>query len=385
MEEAKRLGNEVLLLTSESLRHDAWPWESIDEVFYMKDEPKYHWNMKHVIDGMSHLLRHKKIHAIVALDDFDVEKGAELREVFRIDGMGQTTQRYFRDKLAMRAKALSGGIPVPAFTSVFNNADVADYLSKVQGPWVLKPRSEASATGIKKIHTTHDLWIALDQLGEKRHDYLLESFRPGDVFHVDTVVYDGKVQFTCCSRYLNPPMAVSHEGGVFRTMTMSDKSKDAKELTQLNEELLRVFGLKYGASHSEFIKGKEDGKWYFLETSARVGGAYISDMVEIATGVNLWAEWAKVESCMLRNSRYKAPKKAPHAAGLLVCLAKEEHPDIDRLQDDAIVKRLKKPYHLGLVFRSNNHETIEEKLIQYEQIVRQEFLNILPPSDKSLN
>ena len=43
-------------------------------------------------------MRSKKIDRIVALDDFDVEKGAYLREHFQISGMGQTTARHFRDK-----------------------------------------------------------------------------------------------------------------------------------------------------------------------------------------------------------------------------------------------------------------------------------------------
>ena len=49
-----------------------------------------------------------------------------------------------------------------------------------------------------------------------------------------------------------------------------------------------------GVSHTEFIRS-HDGELYFLETSARVGGAYIVDVVEAATGINLWREWAKIE------------------------------------------------------------------------------------------
>ena len=58
---------------------------------------------------------------------------------------------------------------------------------------------------------------------------------------------------------------------------------------------MKAFGLVRGVSHSEFIRGRDDGKLYFLETSARVGGAHIVDLIEAATGINMWAEWAKVE------------------------------------------------------------------------------------------
>jgi nitrous oxide reductase accessory protein NosL len=52
------------------------------------------------------------------LDDFDVEKAATLREHLRIGGMGETTARYFRDKLAMRMKAREAGINVPDFVGI---------------------------------------------------------------------------------------------------------------------------------------------------------------------------------------------------------------------------------------------------------------------------
>jgi biotin carboxylase len=385
LEQCSTQGNKVVLITSESLKEEPWPWDAIDEVFYMSDPVKYHWNMDHLILGIAHLMRGEQIKRIVALDDFDVEKAAQVREVFRIAGMGQTTQRYFRDKLAMRGKAVEGGINVPAFTAIFNNDEVNAFVQKVAGPWVLKPRSEASATGIKKINGIDNLWQVIDSLGDERHRYLLESFRPGDVYHVDTIVYNGKVVFCSSSKYVDPPMAVSHEGGVFRTMTLDQNSKDAKDLLKLNQELLSCFGLKNGASHSEFIKGRADGAWYFLETSARVGGAYVSDMVEVATGVNLWREWAVLENALLLGQKYKAPKAEKNFAGLLVSLAKEEKPNTDIFQDVTIAKRLKKDYHVGLVFKDKKQEVITQKLAEYEHIIREKYMNILPPTNKPLN
>ena len=52
-------------------------------------------------------MKNNKVDAIVALDDFDVEKATYLRENLRIDSMGQTTGRYFWDKLDMRMRAKS--------------------------------------------------------------------------------------------------------------------------------------------------------------------------------------------------------------------------------------------------------------------------------------
>ena len=101
MRECKEQGCKVLLLSSKSLEQAPWPKDVIDEIFFMPDKNK-EWKMRDVIYGVSFLARKEKIDRIVALDDLDVEKAAALREHLRVPGLGDTTARYFRDKLAMR-------------------------------------------------------------------------------------------------------------------------------------------------------------------------------------------------------------------------------------------------------------------------------------------
>src|SRR5690606_27992488 len=153
LKSCKNEGNKVYLLTKKKLENEPWPWEYIEDVFYIDD-----WHQEHVKKGIAFKFRSIKIDRFVALDDFDVEKVALLREHFRIPGMGATTSHYFRDKLAMRMKADSEGINVPKFTALFNDEDINQYADTVSPPWLIKPRLEASATGIKKIHSKEELW-----------------------------------------------------------------------------------------------------------------------------------------------------------------------------------------------------------------------------------
>ena len=103
--ELKKLGNKVYLITSEKLRDKPWPTQYIDEIFYMEGQDT-DWNLEHLLLGVGNLMKSNTIDAIVALDDFDVEKATYLRENLRISGMGQTTGRYFRDKLASNARGI---------------------------------------------------------------------------------------------------------------------------------------------------------------------------------------------------------------------------------------------------------------------------------------
>src|ERR1017187_1939199 len=126
LRECRRQGCRVLLLTSLSLKEEAtWPLDSIDEIFYMSDEQKK-WDRQQTLNAVSFLARARKLDRIVPLDDFDLEMAASLREHLRVPGMGETTTRYFRDKLAMRMKAMEAGLHVPEFVHLLNDAKVEE-------------------------------------------------------------------------------------------------------------------------------------------------------------------------------------------------------------------------------------------------------------------
>jgi len=382
---AKALGANVFVITKKSLEHEAWPRECIDEFFYLEHDNNTPDNMDILREGLAYVMRSRKIDRVVSLDDFDVEKAAFLREEFRIPGMGQTTAKYFRDKLAMRMRAQDAGIPVPAFSAVFNDEEVNHYLNTVPGPWVIKPRSEASAIGIKKVHHAHDAWQVLHEIGSERHLFLIEQFKPGDVYHADAISNEGKTLFCRVSRYLAPPLDVAQGGGVFRTHTVEFGGEEDKALQLLTAQVMEAFGMRYSASHTEFIRCHEDGKYYFLETSCRVGGAHISEMVEFSSGINLWSEWAKVEYAQATGGSYTIPPAKNLYAGLVVSLSRYTHPDYSSFQDAELAWRLIKDQHIGLIITSDNRERVLELLDNYTRRIFEEFHASLPPKEKALS
>jgi len=360
----KKLGNKVYLVTSEKLREKPWPHEYIDEIFYMQGQDT-EWNLEHLLLGVGNLMKSNTVDAIVALDDFDVEKATYLRENLRIDGMGQTTGRYFRDKLAMRMRAKSCGIPIPAFCSLFNDHDINTFADMVSPPWVLKPRSEASSSGIIKVFDKETLWIHINEMGNNRFKYLLEQFKPGDVYHCDSLILDRKILFSLNSKYSATPMEITQGGGVFRTSNIPYDSEDDIEIKKVNEAVLKGFGLKNGVAHTEFIKSKENGQLYFLETSSRVGGAHIAEMVEAASNINLWKEWATIEDALVKGTTYQLPKVKNEYAGIVLTLSKYQHPDLSSFSDPEVCFRVPLDYHAGLIVKSEKSERILELLNDY--------------------
>ena len=379
LEECKCLGCHTILITSQDLEHEAWPREAIDEFFVMPFANLF--KQPDITNAVSYLARNRKIDRIIALDDFDVETVADLREHLRMPGMGGSTARYFRDKLAMRVQARDEGIPVPAFVHVLNYDDVRDYMHRVPGPWVLKPRSEASSMGIRKVNSPAELWPILDELGDRQSYYVLEKFVPGDVFHVDSIVWNKQVLFTVCSKYGLPPMAVYQGGGVFITGNLPYHAPEEQALQALNREVIAAMGMVRGVTHAEFIRAEADGTFHFLEIAARVGGANIDLMLEHATGINLWREWARLELAHLNKDEYTLPPTHQDYAGLVVSLARQPWPDTSAYNNPELVWRLQKEHHVGFIVAAPDHGRVQQLIGDYAGRIAQDFMASAPPKE----
>ncbi len=144
---------------------------------------------------------------------------------------------------------------------------------------------------------------------------------------------------------------------------------------------MNSLGLVRGISHTEFIKSHKDGKLYFLETSARVGGANIHELVKAASGIDLWREWAKIEVSS-EFKGYQLPKVKNDYAGLILSLAKQEWPNLDNYNEKEIVWKLQKKYHAGLVCAADSFEKVNELLQNYTEKFYNDFFTSQPLPDK---
>jgi biotin carboxylase len=366
LRECRRLGCTVLLLTADALAGADWPREAIDEVHTIPRGA----SEAEIRRRVDQIALKRRIDRIAALDDFDVETGAMLREHLQLPGIGRTVAGNFRDKLAMRVRARAIGLRVPEFSPVFNDEELHDFTGRVPGPWVLKPRSSAAAIGIKKIADRGELWRALEAAGDERSNGVLEQFVKGDVYHVDSIVWNGRVVFAVAFKYGRPPMEVAHQGGLF----------EARGLLAENQRLQDGLGLHRGVSHTEFIRA-DDGGFVFLETSARVGGAFIVDTIEAATGVNLWREWARLDATPA-GSDYAVPAHRRDYAGIVLTLARQEWPDMSAYADPEIVTTIRKPHHAGVIFGAADPRRIEALIGDYTQRFYRDFFATAPPPER---
>ena len=437
--ECKRLGCHVVLITKEKMLQEDWPRDCIDKLMAVPNDagpPLF-------IDLVAFLARETKPDRVIALEEFDVMTAGLIREHFCLPGMNSSTARTFRDKLRMAEAARAAGVELPDFVPLIYPAAIAELIERVPPPWILKPRSDVSAIGIRKVDHAEDVWRIVEELNqrdslrERASYYLLAQFIQGEVFHVDSIVNNGRVAFAGANRYGRPPLEVAHYGGAYISRTIAHGSAEEKKLFEINRKLIKGLGLERGAAHAEFIKSDVDGHFYFLEVAARVGGAYIAEVLEAATGLNLWREWAKVEvaDAMAQASRQEqsagaeqkpeesrqeqsagpekpdrqggsgqkpdregGPVQKPDRqgglgnklkqlrkeyAGIVLSLAKQEHPDTSAYEDPEIVYRAKKHHHAGLIVRSKKLERVEELLTDYATRFAEDFEAVLPPLERA--
>src|SRR6185437_1423031 len=92
MRECAHLGCRVELLTLDKHRNADWPRDILSAIHTMPEDMAS-WQ---VVNTVTYLARSRKIERIVALDEFDMETAATLREHMRLPGLGESATRFFR-------------------------------------------------------------------------------------------------------------------------------------------------------------------------------------------------------------------------------------------------------------------------------------------------
>jgi hypothetical protein len=104
-------------------------------------------------------------------------------------------------------------------------------------------------------------------------------------------------------------------------------------------------------------------------------------MVEAATGINLWREWARIEIAGGDGS-YKLPPVREDYAGVILSLARQDDPDTSSYNDPEVSIRIKKHHHAGLVLKSEDAQKIPALFKNYTRRFAEEFLAVEPPKER---
>ena len=293
------------------------------------------------------------IDRIVPLDDFDLEKASALREHLRMPGMGETTTRHFRDKLAMRVKAQDDGLPVPAFVHVLNDD---------RHPRVLPTRAaavvpEAAASGRRDRHSQDQRRrraVGGDR-GARRRALVLPARRVRrrrrlsrrfDRLRARGAGGDAEPVRHAAVRRVALGRRVHDAAASIAT------SPEARELLVAQRACCWRRSAWCAACRTPNTSAAPtDGSCFSRRRRASAARTSRS-WSKRRPGFNMWAEWAKIEIAGGKAPVRAAARCERDYAGLIVSLARQEAPDLSAYTDPEIVWRLEKPHHAGLIVRS---------------------------------
>ena len=100
-------------------------------------------------------------------------------------------------------------------------------------------------------------------------------------------------------------------------------------------------------------------------------------MVAEASNINLWKEWAAIEDCLVKGTKYNLPKVKKEYAGIVLTLSKFEHPDLSSFSDPEVCFKVPLDYHAGLIVKSDKQERVLELLEDYGSRLAAEFTAVV--------
>ena len=301
------MGLRPTLLTLESLRDHDWPREALEDLATMPAG----LTEEQILNTITWMARGREFHRMIAFDEADLQVAARLREHLRVPGMGITTAGYYRDLLAMRVSARDSGFAIPAFCRVLNYDELRVFIERVPGPWLLRPRAPHGAGHDLAVESPEQLWHVLDELGDQQSYYVLEEPLAGERFTVESILSDCRVVFSVVLRHLELP------GGIRRIETVDRTSRECAELTALNGNLAPSLGMVRGLTQASFVRSGPGAPYRFDRILAGVGAEGVDQVVEAASGLNLWREWARMEMAHLHGEAYQRSDWSGHAAAAL--------------------------------------------------------------------
>lgn len=230
--------------------------------------------------------------AIITNDETAIIPAAKLREKFGVDGATVKSSELFINKIKMKERAAEKGIRIPKFVS-FNPTEYAQskegYINNVLKELnteqiFAKPIDSFGSNDVFKLNTRSDL-LSWCEKHSSAINFELDEFLEGNLFHVDTIVTNGKIVEAQPYKYACP-LAEVLKGKPHAGRLVSHEEGDYIKLIDFNHKVLAAFQpLPTGVTHLEIFK-KQNGELIFLEIACRPSAGFTPEVSELHCGVN---------------------------------------------------------------------------------------------------
>ena len=150
---------------------------------------------------------------------------------------------------------------------------------------IIKPLDTQGSRGVQVCADEQEIRKKYEEASRwsSSREVIVEQFATGREFVVESLVLGYEYRTLCIgdTLYFDIPDAFAAKSRIFPT-TADDALR--RKVLELDEKIIRGFGLRQGITHSEYIM--EGDEVYLIETAARGGGVFISsDLIHLSSGL----------------------------------------------------------------------------------------------------
>lgn len=242
-------------------------------------------------DGILAYAREKKIDGVVTFTDSGVVTTAYIQHHLGLPQIGPLESvEILQNKARFRQFLTDNGFVVPKAKG-FSKKDEAlaskDFFTL---PVIVKPVDAAGSKGVTKVSKWDELESAIDWAIQFSFsgDFIIESFieKKGCSSDSDCFSVDGKFKFMSFSaQRFDEKAAGEYTPAAYSWPSALGKNAE-EELSRELQRLISLLGMKTTVYNVETRVGT-DGKPYIMEISPRGGGNRLSEMMRMATGVDM--------------------------------------------------------------------------------------------------
>lgn len=243
-----------------------------------------------VLDAVGDLVGSWGLAGLYTHCDYNLPFVAESAAALGLPGLAPAAAATARDKLETRRTCLAAGIPAPQFVHATTESEALEAAHRFGFPCVIKPMTESASTGVSLAFTETDVSEYFQQIVRQRYDargqrrrpgVLVEEYALGYEVSVETVTYDGATTLIgVTDKQLGAAPYFAEIGDTFPS-TLPESVTSALARTALDS--LTAIGFDFGAAHTELRMTADGPK--LIEINARIAGAEIADLVELAYGI----------------------------------------------------------------------------------------------------
>jgi biotin carboxylase len=239
-----------------------------------------------------------RVDRIIACQERDLERAAQLRELLDLPGQRLSSVLPFRNKVMMKDAVRASGVPVAAYRDVECATDIITFAGEHGFPIVVKPRDSAGSIGLKIIESSAELDAFLDQVdlyGQYQPNLMVESFVPGPMCHIDGLVVGGQLVFAWPSQYLFRLASFAEDPNGRLDVTLDPDDPLTARLLKFTDQVLEALpGPDNFAFHAEVFHTPDD-QLVLCEIACRTGGAAIRSVMRTLFGVDPNEVWVRAE------------------------------------------------------------------------------------------